>query len=420
MSPLDRRTLLKTSAAAASVAAIPRMAFAGGQDTLRIGLVGCGGRGTGAAIDCLSSSEGIELVAMGDLFGDRVESSKNYVRDEYTKRERGAAFKVTDDTTFVGWDSIDRVLESGIDVVLLATPPQFRPMMLRNAVDAGVHVFMEKPVAVDPTGIRSVIRSGELAKSKGLGIVSGTQRRHQGSYIDTLERIKDGAIGEIVGGDCWWNQGGLWMNLRKPEWTDMEWQLRNWLYFDWLSGDHIVEQHIHNLDVMNWALDGFPVAATALGGRQVRTDPAYGHVFDHFAVQYEYAGGQIINSQCRQIDNCENRVGERLVGTHGTADPNGRIFGPNEWSYTGNAQNPYVQEHADLVASIRNGTPINEAERVAKSTLTAIMGRMAAYTGKKVTWEFAMNSKLNLTPAKLEFGDLPVPPVATPGETRLV
>ena len=420
MTPLDRRTLLQSTAALAGTLALPRSAFAAGSDTLRLGLVGCGGRGRGAVLDCLTSSEGIELVALGDVFPDRVREAREYLAGQFEASEKQTAFRVTDDTAFSGWDAYERVIASDVDLVVFATPPHFRPAHLEAAVAAGKHVFTEKPVAVDAPGVRRVIAAGEVARRDGLAIVAGTQRRHQRSYLETLARVRDGAIGELVGGQCWWNQGGLWMHPRQEAWSDMEWQLRNWLYFTWLSGDHIVEQHIHNLDVMAWALGAYPVRATALGGRQSRTDPAYGNVFDHFAVQYEFPGGVLVESHCRQIDNCANRVGERLVGTRGTADPNGSIQGEAAWRFEGDQPNPYVQEHTDLVASIRAGEPLNEAEQVAKSTLMAILGRTAAYTGQSITFEQMLASEQDLTPAEYAFGELAVGPVALPGETPFV
>lgn len=411
--PIDRRQLLSASAASAAALSLPRFAWGQASDTIKVGVIGCGGRGTGAAHNCIDSSDGIEVVAMGDLMEDRLNSS----RSSLSQRESGYA--VTDDHCFVGWDAYEKVIASDVDLVILATPPHFRPMHLRAAIDAGKHVFMEKPVAVDAPGVRTVIAAGEDARAKGLGIVAGTQRRHQFEYIETIKRIHDGEIGEIVGGQCWWNQGGLWMKPREDDWTDMEWQLRNWLYFTWLSGDHICEQHIHNIDVLNWAIGGPPKKAVGMGGRQSRTDPAYGHVFDHFAVEYEYEGGVLIQSHCRQVDNCANKVAERVVGTKGVSNPSGTIRGESNWRYDGDRPSPYVQEHTDLIASIRAGEPLNEAKRVAESTLSAIMGRMSAYSGQAVTFEQALASEETLAPPVYQFGDLATPSVAIPGITRI-
>jgi len=318
-------------------------------------------------------------------------------------------------------------------MVILAAPPHFRPEHLKAAVEAGKHVFMEKPVAVDPVGVRSIIASSELAAKKGRGIVAGTQRRHNPVYVETMNRILDGAIGEVVGGQCYWNMGALWVERAKHNWekyqsgawTDMEWQIRNWLFLAWLSGDHIVEQHVHNIDIINWAMGGPPVKALGMGGRQVRTEPMYGNVFDHFAVEYEYANGARVLSMCRQTHGASSRVSEHLVGTKGMADPHGEIAGrkplkakyPEGWE----PGYEYVQEHKDLIASIRHGTPLNEGKRIAESTLTAIMGRMSAYTGRELSWDWAMNaSQLDLTPPAYEFGDLPIAPVPIPGEAKLI
>lgn len=416
-----RRDFLKTSAAVTTGAMIAPMAagrlFASGADTLRVGLIGCGGRGTGAAIQCAQAAPGIEIVAMGDAFRDRLDGSAKHLADQL-----GDRFRVHEEMRFTGIDAYKKVLGCGIDIAILATPPGFRPEHLRAAVDAGVHVFMEKPVAVDPVGVRVVIDASAKADAEGLSIVAGTQRRHQASYLETMQRIHDGAIGELVGGQCYWNQGGLWVHERKAEYSDLSWQIRNWLYFAWLSGDHIVEQHVHNLDVMNWAFRANPVKVVGMGGRQVRTDSKYGNIFDHFSVELEYPGGVRCQSLCRQIDGTASRVGERIVGTKGVAAPAGRIEGENPYRHRDDSVNPYVQEHADLIASIRAGEPLNEGRRIAESTLVAIMGRMSAYTGKEVTWDFAMKSTLDLTPPAEAFrtGVLDVPPVPVPGKSPLV
>ncbi|MBI5865135.1 MAG: Gfo/Idh/MocA family oxidoreductase, partial [Planctomycetes bacterium] len=348
-------------------------------DRIRVGLIGCGGRGTGAAIDCANAEPNVEFVALGDLFQDRLDGSRKTLNEKV-----GARCKVTDGNCFTGFDAYKGVLNAPIDLVILATPPGFRPIHLKAAVEAKKHVFMEKPVAVDPIGARSVIDSAELASQQGLGIVAGTQRRHEASYIETMKRIHDGAIGKIVAAQCYWNQEGLWVNKKQPNWSDMEWQCRNWLYFSWLSGDHIVEQHVHNIDVINWALQATPVKCVGMGGRQWRTGPEYGNIWDHFAVEYEYPGGVRVLSMCRQTEKTSTRVSEHLVGEKGMANPNGSIEGRKAWKYEAPEKpvNPYVQEHADLIASIRAGKPLNEGVRIAESTLTAIMGRMSGYTGR--------------------------------------
>jgi predicted dehydrogenase len=324
----------------------------------------------------------------------------------------------------VGFDACEKVLACDINYVILATPPGFRPAHLKAAVAAGKNIFTEKPVAVDGPGIRTVLGLYGEANRKGLFIAAGTQRRHQTSYLEAMRRVHDGAIGDIVAGRCYWNQGALWNKGRKPEWSDMEWQLRNWLYFTWLSGDHIVEQHVHNLDVINWATMSHPVRAVGMGGREVRTSPEYGHVFDHFAIDYEFENGMHVMSMARQIEGCEKSVSEALVGTKGSVDLVDRqlyrIKGPNSWQFKGKEQDSYLQEHTDLIEAIRSGKPLNELKNVAESTLTAIMGRMSAYTGKAVTWDQALNSTEDLMPTQLTWGKLPLPPVATPGQTQLV
>jgi predicted dehydrogenase len=429
----SRREFIKTSAAAAVGTALTAHviipgAYAAGSDTIRVGLIGCGGRGTGAATDVLTSAPGVKLVAMGDAFKDRLEESyvnipkrlEQLRNNPKRKSKYVGEIDVPEDRRFVGFDAFEKVLASDVNYVILAAPPGFRPQHLKAAVAAGKNIFTEKPVAVDGPGIRSVLETYEAAKAKGLAIAAGTQRRHQTKYLETIKRLRDGAIGDILAGRVYWNQGGLWMKPRQESWSDMEWQIRNWLYFTWLSGDHIVEQHVHNLDVANWVLRGHPVRALGMGGRQARTEPGYGHIYDHFAIDYEYANGVHIMSMCRQIVDTDGSVSEAFVGAKGNCQANqGAITGPNAWHFREEDNQPYVQEHTDLIESIRSGNPINELKTVAESTLTAIMGRMSAYTGKVVTWDQALSSKESLMPAKLAWGSLPVPPVAIPGQTPL-
>jgi predicted dehydrogenase len=413
-----KRSTMATAGLSTGLMASSNYAFPGGTDTIQIGLVGCGGRGTGAANDCYNSSDGIELVAMGDLFQDRMEKSKGLLQ-----KRLGDGFKVTSDRTFLGFDAYKKVLQTDVDLVLFATPPAYRPIHLKAAVEADKHVFIEKPVATDPAGIRSIMSSAEKAKKKGLSIVAGTQRRHHPGYIETMQRLRDGAIGEIVGGRAFYNTGELWLRPRKPDMSDMEWQCRNWYYFTWLSGDHITEQAVHRLDLLNWAMGGPPEKAVGVGGRQVRTDPSYGHIFDHFAIEYTYSGGTRLFHMCRQMDQTAGEVGEYFQGTQGrcrTSDSELRIEGANgTWRFDQEVRNPYVQEHADLIASIRSGEPVNEAKRVARSTLTAILGREAAYTGQKLTWDQIRMADQNLRPDTYEFGSAPFPPVPAPGETSV-
>ena len=420
----SRREFLKTTSAAAVATTLVSWnnlpgAYAAGSDEIRIGLIGCGGRGTGAAENAIKSSPGVKLFAMGDAFKDRLDGSRAALAKSVPDN-----LAVTDERCFTGLEAYEKVIASDANYIILATPPGFRPIHLKAAVAAGKNVFTEKPVAVDGPGIRSVLETYEAANAKKLCVVAGTQRRHQTGYVEAMKQIHDGAIGDIVAARCYWNQGSLWKKDRQAGWSDLEWQLRNWLYFAWLSGDHIVEQHVHNLDVINWAMRAHPVRAVGMGGRQVRIEPAYGHIFDHFAVDYEYENGTHLMSMCRQIDGCEKNVSEAVVGTKGAATLAAgnryQITGARAWSFARQQDNePYVQEHADLIATIRAGRQINELKNVAESTLTAIMGRMSTYTGKAVTWEQALNSTEALMPAKLEWGPLAVPPVAVPGRTEL-
>jgi myo-inositol 2-dehydrogenase / D-chiro-inositol 1-dehydrogenase len=419
---VTRRDFVKT-AAAVSVAAgfAPGFGvFAAGSDTIKVGVIGCGGRGTGAAIDCLTADPGVEIVALGDLVPDRVSSALEKLTKEFPTR-----VKVPADRQFHGFDNYQKVCAvPDVNLIVTAAPPGFRPIHFKAAIDAGKHVFMEKPVAVDPVGVRSVIATAELARQKKLAVVSGTQRRHQKRYLEMMKRIQDGQIGEIISAQCYWNQGDLWVKEHPAEMSEMEWQCRNWLYFSWLSGDHIVEQHVHNIDVINWAMGAMPKNVMGMGGRQVRVGPQFGNIFDHFAIEFEYPNGVRVASQCRQTKGCHERVEERIVGTKGVAWSTSsatRITGANPWTFEGDEINPYVQEHIDLIASIRNGAPLNEGKRIAETTMSAIMGRMSAYTGRMISWDWAMaKSMLNLSPAKYELGPNPVDPVAVPGFTVLI
>lgn len=439
---VNRRRFLEASCGIGLAAALAVERFAHGNlnDDIQvnIGLIGCGGRGTGAALNALGAAtrviypatgyhtedaaehaaivrKNIKVVALADLFADRLEACRNNLRK--------VGNDVPPERCFVGFDAYKQLLAiPEVNYVILATPPHFRPAHLMAAIEAGKHVFMEKPVAVDVPGVKLVLQAGELAKQKNLGIAAGTQRRHERSYQETIRRIHEGAIGEIIYGKCYWNGGEIWVIERQPGWSDMEWQLRNWNYFTWLSGDHIVEQHVHNLDVMNWVLGSHPIrAVSGLGGRQVRTDPKYGNIYDHFAVEFEYPNNVTVFSQCRQINGCQNIVAEFVKGTLGHSDCHQTIESKNErWRYRGLNPNPYEQEHEDLIASIREGKPINEAENVAYSTMTGILGREAVYSGQAITWEDAMQSTTRLGPEKYEFGPYPVAPVPMPGRYRFL
>ena len=356
----------------------------------------------------------IKVVALADLFEDRLDHCHGNLHK--------LGIDVPKEHCFTGFDAYKQLLAMPeINYVILATPPHFRPMHLKAAIEAGKNVFMEKPVAVDVPGVKMVMEAGELAKQKGLGIAAGTQRRHSPrATSETIKRIHDGAIGEIVYAKCYWNGGEIWVIDREPGWSDMEWQLRNWNYFTWLSGDHIVEQHVHNLDVMNWVLGAHPVkAVSGLGGRQVRTGEQHGHIFDHFAVEFEYP---------ERRARCSASAGRSTAATTSSRRPSSaptaratatNCIQPDERRRLAlpraRPQRPTSQEHEDLIASIRAGKPINEAQTVAESTMTGILGREAGYSGQAITWDEAMKSTTHLGPKKYEFGPFEVPPVARPG-----
>jgi predicted dehydrogenase len=431
----SRRDFIRTSAAfgMASVLTGSAKLFAAGSDTIRVGLIGCGSRGMAAAQNCVQSSANIEITALGDLFQDQLDQALHTLRTNTedihwsSNKPWGQAnqVKVTPETCFVGFDAYKKVIASDVDLVILTTPPGFRPIHLKAAIEAGKHVFMEKPVAVDVPGVRSVIESSELASKNGLGIVVGTQRHHQMHYIDIMKRVHDGQIGDIKAAQCYWIQGrSKWhFRPRQEEWSDMEWQCRVWPYFTWLSGDHIVEQHMHNIDVIHWALQANPINAVGVGGRQQRTGPEFGNIYDHFAIEFEYPGGIRVTSMSSQMDGTIKKVSERIIGTKGdayTEEVLGRIEGANAYEYKGSDPSPYVKEHADLIASIREGEPLNEGKFAAESNMAAILGRTAAYTGSSVKWEWMMQrSQLDLAPANYELGPLPVAEVAIPGKTKL-
>jgi predicted dehydrogenase len=366
----------------------------------------------------VSAGPNVKLVAMGDLFRDNLDYTRNYL----AKKLGPEKIDVPEERCFAGFDAYQKVIDSGVDLVLLTAPPGFRPLHLQAAVAAGKHVFAEKPVAVDAPGVRSVIKTCEEARKKNLAIVSGLCWRYDDGMRATFQRIHDGAVGDLVAMQCTYNTSGLWMFPRHSEWTDMEWQVRNWLYFTWLSGDHIVEQAIHSLDKMAWAMkDEYPIRASGMGGRQVRTGPEYGHIFDHHSVVYEYANGVKLFHACRQQNGCSGEVNDYVFGTKGTCDVmHHSIKGEKPWRFTATKGVMYQNEHNELIASIRAGKPINNGDYMAKSTLMAIMGRMASYTGQVITWDKALNSKEDLTPPKYEFGPLSVAPVAQPGVTKFV
>ena len=424
-----RREFIKTSAIAGAGLAVDLSLLSNvhaqqAPEVIRVGLIGCGGRGSGAIEQCLRADAGARLVAVADTFRAKANTCLTRLRNNAALRDK---VEVPNDRIFVGLEAYQQVINN-CDLVLLATPPGFRPLHLRAAVAARKHIFTEKPVAVDGPGIRACLAAHEEANRHSLTIVAGTQRRYQTGYLEAMQRVRDGAIGPITSGRCYWNMGGLWHAAREEGMTDVEWQIKNWLYFTWLSGDHICEQHVHNLDVCNWAINDHPVRCTGMGGRQVRTGAEFGHIFDHFAVDYEYPNNVHVMSMCRQTVGAVGNVSESVTGTRGSCNTNAsqrlyQITGERQWSLPRNDDNePYQAEHVALFESIRGRRRqrINDLRQVAESTLTAIMGRMSAYTGQTVTWEQALNSQLALMPERLTWDmEMPVPPVAVPGRTQV-
>lgn len=376
---------------------------------LKAGLIGCGHRGTGALLNFLSAGPDLEVGALADVFPDKIKD----VRDRLLRYK----IEVPDNRCFVGMDAWQKVMETDVDLVLLVTPPYFRPMHFKAAIEAKKHVFMEKPVAVDPVGIRSVIATARLAKTMGLNVVTGTQRRHQRDYVATFERIANGAIGTPLAAKAFWNQEHVWFRRRQEGWSDMEYMLRNWNNFTWLSGDHILDTHIHNMDVVNWFMEMEPRAAIGYGGRHRRVT---GDQFDFFSIDFDYGNGKFSHSMCRQIDNCANGVGEIITGTKGYTNCQNTIYnadGTIKWQYkyprdeNGNPTStvkvsPYIQEHIHLVTAIRTNHYVNEGEKTALSNLTAIMGRESAYTGKRITWDEIYNSNQKLGPQEMVMGNV--------------
>lgn len=430
--PPSRRQFLATSAAAGLGSALvsPALAsslFVQGSDALRVGVIGCGGRGTGAALNTLEADPSTRIHALGDLFQDRLDEAEATLRERQSDRLDFSA-----DRKFVGFNAYKQVLAEPVDLVILTTPPYFRPFHFAAAIAAGKHVFFEKPVAVDPAGIRQVLAAGREAKQKGLACVVGTQRRHDQGYLEAMKAVQDGVIGDVTGANVYWCQGGLWHHGRPDEWSDVEFQIRNWLYFIWQSGDQICEQHIHNIDVALWAFgDEAPQEVIASGGRLVRTDEMYGNVYDHMDCTFTMPGGRKIVSKCRQWPDAPAiAVGEEIYGTKGFARLNQIKDGCHLLDYKGNvlrafdmAANSFVQEHVALITSIRDGRPLNDAQRIANTNLACIMGRESAYAGEVVRHDWAMNeSQLRLGPADcdaLELGAMDVTPLRVPGKYEL-
>ena len=419
-----KRTTLATTGILSSGLPVGAMANVNGNKKLKIALVGCGGRGTGAIVQALQADENTELIAMADAFQDRVEKSLKAVQEHF---DGVMKIKIKPKNLFSGFDAYKKAIDLA-DVVILTTPPGFRPYHFEYAIENGKHVFMEKPVATDPVGVRKVLDVARVAKEKRLNVVVGLQRHYQKKYIDILNKINNGKIGKITGGQVYWNSSGVWVRERQPDQSEMEYQMRNWYYFNWLCGDHILEQHIHNIDVANWFIGDYPLKAQGMGGRQVRNGKDHGEIFDHHFVEFTYKTGAVISSQCRHQPGCMRRVDESFQGTKGSVNMrygdivdlegkeiyryksgnNTKSSKPSRSIANGlNEPNPYQVEHDKLFASIRNGGVIADAENGAKSTLTAIMGRMATYSGKEITWDQAMNSKLELMPENPDWNTNP-------------
>ncbi len=433
-----RRDFVKNSAIlTGGIVSAPKLLFNSSVDeTIKVALIGCGGRGSGAAKQALTANKNVKLVAMADAFQDRIDICYKELTDGSDDWSGGGTsikgtIDVPKDRMFVGFDAYKKAIALA-DVVILTTPPGFRPMHFEAAVMAGKHIFMEKPVAVDATGVRKVLAAAQIAKSKKLNVVVGLQRRYQTKYLTLMEKLHNGEIGEIVSGSAWWNNDGVWVKERKNGMTEMEYQMRNWYYFNWLCGDHITEQHIHNIDVINWAKNAYPVKARGTGGREVRNGINNGEIFDHHIVEFEYADGTILNSQCRHMPGTWAKVDELAVGTKGKIkfdegiimDHKGNVIYKHDAT---NAPNPYQVEHDELFAAIAKGEyKFNDAENGAKATMTSILGRMATYSGQIITWDYALNHEQNLMPSKLSFdADMPLKPnsegyypVAVPGVTK--
>jgi predicted dehydrogenase len=423
---VTRRDFLKGSAAVAATAALAGVAVenvhAAGSDTVKVGLVGCGGRGTGALGQCLEAAKikgmDVQVVAFGDLWQAKAASAMKRFKDD---KSNGSKVTATDAQCFGGFDNCEKVCASGIDLLVTAAPPGFRSLHFQTAIKAGKHVFMEKPVCVDPWGYRIVCAAAEEAQAKKLTVVAGTQRRHSKRYQATIEQLQKGAMGKLTGGQFYWMGGPVTHNRARTEgMSDIEWQCLNWYAWSWTCGDHIVEQHVHNIDIMLWAMGGPPESAVGIGGRQVRPEP--GNIYDHHAVEYVFPGGVRCASYCSHWPKAAGRVSERVVGEKGASNCNGDISGEKPWKYEGEDPNHGVQEHVDCLGSIKgDGKYWNEGKQVADSTMAAVLGRMCTYTGREIKWDWATKvSKLKLGPEKLEFGPYKADPVAMPGQTELI
>ncbi|RTE52380.1 gfo/Idh/MocA family oxidoreductase [Arenibacter aquaticus] len=432
----SRRDFVKSSALVTGAMILPTMQMnamvnVANEKKLKISLIGCGGRGTGAASQALQADPNVELVAMADAFEDRLQGSLMNLQKKFEGTKK---INVRKKHQFVGFDGALKAIDMA-DVVILATPPGFRPQHFEYAVNAGKHVFMEKPVATDVPGVRKVLAAAKVAKEKKLNVVVGLQRHYQDNYLAGLQHIKDNKIGKIVSGQVYWNSGGVWVRERQPGQSELEYQMRNWYYFNWLCGDHILEQHIHNIDVANWFIGEYPISAQGMGGRLVRTGKDHGEIFDHHFVEYTYPSGAVIASQCRHMPETMNKVAETFQGTKGSIDTYGDntfikgLDGSEIFTHRGKDDpNPYQVEHIKLFESIRNKGVISDAENGAKSTMTAIIGRMATYSGKVIKWEEAMKSNIDLAPDDLTWDSpAPVQPnadgtynIPTPGKTVVI
>ena len=426
MSDITRRDFVKTAtvtaAGATAISSLPAWATQENRDPIKIGFIGCGGRGTGAANQALNANESALIWAMGDTFEDRLSGSMKTLVGE-----KGNRAQVPKERQFVGFDAYQNVIDSGVDMVILTTPPHFRPAHIAAAVKAKKHVFCEKPMAVDGSGVRSVMESTKLAKANGTNLVSGFCWRYNYPLRSVYEQIHNGAIGDIRSIFATYYTAPLWTKPRQDSWSDMEWQMRNWVHFDWLCGDHIVEQACHSIDKINWCMQNeTPISATAVGGRQMHEGPERGNVYDHFGVVYEYADGRRAHLHCRQMPYCYNDNNDFIVGSNGICNVNAwtndpELIGPNTtWKYEGEAPNMYQVEHNELQEAIRGDRPtMNDGHFMAQSTMMAILGREAAYTGQRVSYEDVLNSTTVLGPKEYAFTDFPVPTVATPGTTKL-
>lgn len=425
----DRRSFLKSTGAAVigGTIAMPMInthsSFArSNTDTFRVGLIGCGGRGTGAASQALSADPDVILTAMADAFSDRLDQSYDNLLKKHPKK-----VQVSDESKFVGFDAYQKLIASDVDVVILATPPGFRPDHLTAAVEAGKHVFCEKPMAVDAPGVRKVMAAIKKTKEKNLALVSGFTYRYDNPRRALFGKVLDREIGGVKTVSTTRYGGTLWYKPRQPEWSDMEYKLRNWYYYNWLSGDFIVEMIVHSLDMMSWALgDKLPLRAIGTGGRQARVAEKWGNIYDHFAVEFEYEDEIRGMNFCRQQADCSNRNTVHIAGTEGNAWLGGNNFvitGKRNWRYRGEENNPYQTQHDELFASIRQGKPKNDGDFMANSTMLAILGRMVAYSGQTISWDEALNSDQEIGPAIDQYSwDLKWdgPEVAVPGVTDVL